>query len=100
MNSETTPHTRQTGHHDEAADAPEAGSGRNGSLKRSDATASPGAGQQEQRQERRHHHGESEPNEHAQRDGSTQPNFGQTGTYGKQQHIEAQQRAIDGTEKR
>ncbi|WP_261380856.1 hypothetical protein [Xanthomonas vasicola] len=39
--------------------------------------------------------GEGEPDGHPERDGSTQPNFGQSGTYGKQQHIEAQQRALD-----
>lgn len=97
MSSETTRQTQQTGRHHEAHDASEAGPGRTGSLKRSAATASPGASQQEQHHERRHGHGE--PHEQAQRDGSTQPNFGQTGTYGKQQHIEAQQRAIDDTEK-
>ncbi|MFA4252192.1 hypothetical protein P2C03_11395 [Xanthomonas perforans] len=39
--------------------------------------------------------GEGEPDGHPERDGSTQPNFGQSGTYGKQQHIDAQQRALD-----
>ncbi|KPL49277.1 hypothetical protein XAXN_08510 [Xanthomonas axonopodis] len=39
--------------------------------------------------------GEGEPDGHPERDGSTQPNFGQSGTYGKQQHIDAQQRAQD-----
>ncbi|MCL1501300.1 hypothetical protein A7D16_19710 [Xanthomonas nasturtii] len=39
--------------------------------------------------------GEGEPDGHPERDGSTQPNFGQSGTYGKQQHIQAQQRALD-----
>lgn len=39
--------------------------------------------------------GEGEPDDHPERDGSTQPNFGQSGTYGKQQHIDAQQRALD-----
>ncbi|MBO9831930.1 hypothetical protein [Xanthomonas phaseoli] len=39
--------------------------------------------------------GEGEPDGHPERDGSTQPNFGQSGTYGKQRHIDAQQRALD-----
>ncbi|APO95279.1 hypothetical protein [Xanthomonas vesicatoria] len=43
--------------------------------------------------------GEAEPDAQPQRDGSTQPNFGQTGTYGKQQHIQAQQRALEDTDK-
>lgn len=38
--------------------------------------------------------GEGEPDGHPERDGGTQPNFGQSGTYGKQQHIDAQQRAL------
>ncbi|WP_407473218.1 hypothetical protein [Xanthomonas campestris] len=59
--------------------------------------APPQEGQPQAYYPRGHGHGgglgEGEPDGHAERDGQTQPNFGQSGTYGKQDHQQAQQRA-------
>ncbi|MBV6746441.1 hypothetical protein [Xanthomonas vasicola] len=91
---------RQSAYRGNGSDASVDGQGRNdpSAVQTGDAQP-PRDGTPEAFNQRGHGHGgslgEGAPDGHPERDGSTQPNLGQSGTYGKQQHIEAQQLALD-----
>ncbi|QBG86985.1 hypothetical protein [Xanthomonas oryzae] len=91
---------RQSAYRGNGTDASVDGHGRNDPSAAQTADAQPTrAGTPVVFHQRAHGHdgglGQGEPDGHAERDGSTHPNFGQSGTYGKQQHIDAQQRVRD-----
>ncbi|MCC4613475.1 hypothetical protein [Xanthomonas campestris] len=106
MNDKTTLDThdaRQSAYRGSGTDASEDGRGRTDpSASQTGDMPPPRDGKPEELTQRGHGHGgslgEGEPDGHAERDGSTQPNFGQSGTYGKQQHIDAQQQAREQTD--
>lgn len=89
---------RQSAYRGDGGDASVDGRGRHDPSAADTADAAPPQeGQPQAYYPRGHGHGgglgEGEPDGHAERDGQTQPNFGQSGTYGKQDHQQAQQRA-------